>query len=68
MATKGKVRALIKIIEADGWREIKTGLSAGDHRQYKHATKKGKVTIDGKKSEDVPPKIWNNVLRQAKLI
>ena len=40
-----KVKELIEIIEADGWylERIK-----GSHRQYKHPTKSGTVTIAGK--------------------
>jgi predicted RNA binding protein YcfA (HicA-like mRNA interferase family) len=35
-------REIIQIIEADGWYEIGC---VGDHHQYKHPTKKGKVTV-----------------------
>ena len=33
-----KVREAIKLIEADGWREVRT---KGSHRQFKHPTKPG---------------------------
>jgi predicted RNA binding protein YcfA (HicA-like mRNA interferase family) len=39
-----KVRDAIKLIEADGWREVTT---KGSHRQFKHPTKAGRVTIAG---------------------
>ena len=39
-----KVRDLIRLIENDGWRHIRT---RGSHRQYKHAVKKGRVTVPG---------------------
>lgn len=65
MATKGKVSDIIDILRKDGWYEIKSG--GGDHRQFKHASKKGKVTVDGKMSQDVDPFIWNSMLRQAGL-
>ncbi|MDP3720436.1 MAG: type II toxin-antitoxin system HicA family toxin [Acidobacteriota bacterium] len=39
-----KVREAIKLIEADGWREVAT---KGSHRQFKHPTKTGRVTIAG---------------------
>lgn len=41
-----KVIEVIKLLEADGW--ILMAIK-GDHRQYKHPTKKGKVTIRGHK-------------------
>lgn len=65
MATGGKVGQAIKIVEADGWFLIKS--NSGDHRQYKHRTKKGKVTIDGKPSQDLMVKTWNSIMRQAGL-
>lgn len=47
-----KVRDVIKLIEADGWYQIKI---EGDHRQYKHSTKKGRVTVAGHLRNEVPP-------------
>lgn len=35
-------REIIKKLEADGWRQV---ASKGDHRQFKHPTKKGRVTV-----------------------
>ena len=46
-----KVRDIIKVIEKDGWFYVGT---EGDHRQYKHPTKKGRVTISGHPGEDMP--------------
>lgn len=59
-----KVRELIRMIENDGWVLIR---SRGSHRQYKHPTKRGLVTIAGKPSSDVPRGTLNSVLRQAGL-
>ncbi len=39
-----KVHEVIKMIEADGWYLVAT---KGSHRQYKHPTKRGRVTIAG---------------------
>jgi predicted RNA binding protein YcfA (HicA-like mRNA interferase family) len=39
-----KVRDIIKLLEADGWYRVDTEES---DRQYKHATKPGRVTIAG---------------------
>lgn len=57
-----KVRDLIKQIEADGWVHVRT---RGSHRQYKHPTKHGTVTIAGKPGLDVPPGTLNSILKQA---
>ena len=59
-----KVRDLIKLIENDGWRQIRT---RGSHRQYKHAIKKGRVTVPGHPGDDVHPGTLKSVLRQAGL-
>lgn len=65
MATKGKVRDMLKILRDDGWVQVKS--NSGDHRQFKHKTKRGRVTVDGKESDDVSPKIWNFMMTQAGL-
>lgn len=52
------------MIEDDGWVLTR---SRGSHRQYKHPTKRGLVTITGKPSSDVPRGTLNSVLRQASL-
>ena len=59
-----KVKELIKKIEADGWTQSRM---RGSHRQFKHLTKSGTVTIAGKPSVDVPPGTLNSVLKQAGL-
>ena len=57
-----KVKELIKLVEADGWVQVRT---RGSHRQFKHSTKPGKVTISGKLSTEVPIGTLNSVLKQA---
>ena len=59
-----KVRQLIKLIQDDGWYLVRT---RGSHRQFKHLTKKGTVTVAGKPNAEVRPGTLNNVLRQASL-
>ena len=59
-----KVRDAIRMIEEDGWFIVAT---RGSHRQYKHATKPGRVTIAGKPSEDLAPGALNSTLKQAGL-
>lgn len=60
-----KVIEVIKLLEADGWTQVKVGQSAGDHRQFKHPTKKGKVTVRGKKSEVLNQFLLNSIWKQA---
>jgi predicted RNA binding protein YcfA (HicA-like mRNA interferase family) len=59
-----KVRDAIKLIEKDGWYLVVT---KGSHRQYKHPTKPGRVTIAGHLSHDLAPGTLNSILKQAQL-
>jgi predicted RNA binding protein YcfA (HicA-like mRNA interferase family) len=52
------------MIEEDGWFIVAT---RGSHRQYKHRTKPGRVTIAGKLSDDLAPGTLNSILKQAGL-
>jgi len=57
-----KVREVIKLLESDGGYLVST---RGSHRHFKHPVKRGKVTVAGKLSVDVPPGTLNSILRQA---
>ncbi|MCL4843297.1 MAG: type II toxin-antitoxin system HicA family toxin [Bryobacteraceae bacterium] len=59
-----KVRDLLRLIEADGWRCVKT---RGSHRQYKHPVKLGRVTVPGHRSDEIHPDTLKSVLLQAGL-
>jgi predicted RNA binding protein YcfA (HicA-like mRNA interferase family) len=59
-----KVRDVIKLIEADGWYLVVT---KGSHRQYKHPSKAGRVTIAGHPGDEMAPGTLNSVLKQAQL-
>lgn len=59
-----KVREVIKLLEADGWYLVDT---KGSHRQYKHPTKLGRVTIAGHSGDDLAPGTLNSILKQAQL-
>ena len=59
-----KVREAIKLIEADGWRKVTT---KGSHRQFKHPSRTGRVTIAGRLSDDLAPGTYNSLLKQAGL-
>src|SRR5712691_11629107 len=57
-----KVRETIRMLEDDGWFLVAT---RGSHRQYKHPTKPGRVTIAGKPSDDLAPGTQNSILKQS---
>lgn len=59
-----KVRDIIKLIESDGWYLVVT---KGSHRQYKHATKEGRVTIAGHPNDDLAIGTLNSIMKQSKL-
>jgi predicted RNA binding protein YcfA (HicA-like mRNA interferase family) len=59
-----KIRDLLRMIEADGWRQIR---QKGSHRQFRHPTKLGLVTIAGAPAEDLAAGTLNSVLKQARL-
>lgn len=63
MNTK-KVREIIKMLKADGWYLAYT---KGDHRQFKHPTKKGKVTVSKKLSDDLDGDLLDSILKQSGL-
>ncbi len=59
-----KVRQAIRMLLSDGWYHVAT---RGSHRQYKHPTKPGRVTVAGKPSDDLPPGTLNSILKQSGL-
>ncbi|MBI5092985.1 MAG: type II toxin-antitoxin system HicA family toxin [Candidatus Hydrogenedentes bacterium] len=59
-----KVREIIRVLEDDGWYHVVT---TGSHRQFKHPSKPGRVTVAGKYSSDVPPGTLLSILKQAGL-
>lgn len=59
-----KIREMIRLIEQDGWFRV---AMRGSHRQYKHRSKPGRVTIPGKMSDDLSPAMTNSILKQAGL-
>lgn len=59
-----KFRDMLDLLHRDGWRQVG---QVGSHRQFKHPTKPGRVTVAGKPGEDVAPGTLNNILKQAGL-
>lgn len=54
-------REIIKIIESDGWFEV---ACVGDHHQFKHPSKSGRVTIPHP-NKDIPQGTVKNIFKQA---
>ncbi len=59
-----KIRDIIRLIEDDGWFLVAI---KGSHRQFKHPTKPGRVTIAGHPADDLAPGTLNSVFKQAQL-
>ncbi len=59
-----RVREVIKKLEQDGWYLKRT---KGSHRQFKHPTKSGTVTVSGKLSKEVPIGTLKSIWKQAQI-
>lgn len=59
-----KMRDVLRLLQEDGWYQVAT---QGSHRQYRHSTKSGLVTISGKPGDDVPRGTLKSIMRQAGL-
>jgi predicted RNA binding protein YcfA (HicA-like mRNA interferase family) len=59
-----KVKEVIELIEKDGWYLART---RGSHRQFKHVSKSGLVTVPGKMSDEMAPGTLNSIFKQAGL-
>ena len=59
-----KVRDMLKKLLDDGWFLART---KGSHRQYKHPTKRGLVTVAGHPGDDLAPGTQNSIFKQSGL-
>ena len=59
-----KVSEVLRMLKDDGWMLVAT---RGSHRQFKHPTKGGRVTVAGKPSDDLAPGTLNSILKQSDL-
>ena len=57
-----KVRQVIGVLMADGWALVAT---RGSHRQFKHPTKPGRVTVAGKPSDELAPGTLKSIAKQS---
>lgn len=59
-----KISTILKMLKKDGWVKVK---QRGSHRQFKHPTKKGKVTVNGSESDDVWGWLLDSIEEQSGL-
>ena len=59
-----KVAEVLRMLQDDGWNLYAT---RGSHRQFKHPSKAGRVTVPGKPSDDVAVGTLSSILKQAGL-
>lgn len=59
-----KVGEILRMLNDDGWYLAAT---RGSHRQFKHSSKPGRVTVPGKPSDDLAPGTLNSILKQSGL-
>jgi len=57
-----KVSEILRLLLEDGWFLV---AQRGSHRQYKHESKPGRVTVPGKPNDDLAPGTQNSILKQA---
>ena len=59
---KFKVKEILKMLGDEGWYLEK---QKGSHRQFKHPTKSGKVTVNAKPSDTLSQELLNSIFKQA---
>lgn len=59
-----KVSLILKRLAEDGWFLV---AQKGSHRQFRHPTKKGKTTVNGKTSADITGSLLKSIENQAGL-
>jgi predicted RNA binding protein YcfA (HicA-like mRNA interferase family) len=57
-----KVREILKLLRDDGWYLVAV---EGSHRQFKHPTKPGRVTVSGHARDELHPKTLKSIRTQA---
>jgi predicted RNA binding protein YcfA (HicA-like mRNA interferase family) len=59
-----KAGEILKMFSDDGWFIV---ARRGSHRQLRHPSKPGRVTHQGKPSDDIAPDTLNSILKQSGL-
>jgi predicted RNA binding protein YcfA (HicA-like mRNA interferase family) len=57
-----KVSEILRLLSDDGWVIVAT---RGSHRQFKHLSKPGRVTVAGKPSDELASGTLNSIRKQA---
>lgn len=57
------MKQVIKQLKREGWVLV---ASKGSHRQFKHSSIPGRVTVPGKLSDDLAPGTLNSIFKQAR--
>lgn len=57
-----KISEVLRKLADDGWYLVAT---KGSHRQFKHPTKSGRVTVAGKPGDDLAPGTLSSILKQS---
>ena len=55
---------MIRLLEGDGWAQV---VQRGSHRQFRHPTKAGRVTVAGNPGHDMAAGTLASIMRQAGL-
>jgi predicted RNA binding protein YcfA (HicA-like mRNA interferase family) len=63
-AGRMKVGDVLRLLREDGWLLVAT---RGSHRQFKHPSKPGRVTVAGKPGDDLAAGTLASILKQATL-
>jgi predicted RNA binding protein YcfA (HicA-like mRNA interferase family) len=59
-----KVRDVIRLLERQGWVEMR---SRGSHRHFKHPKRASVITVPGNDGKELAPGTLNDILRKAGL-
>lgn len=59
-----KVAEILRLLQQDGWFLV---AQKGSHRQFKHASRPGRVTVPGKPSDDLAIGTLGSIYKQAGL-
>lgn len=57
-----KIRDVLQQLKDAGWQQVG---QPGSHRQFKHPTLPGRVTVAGKPGDDVAPGTLGSIMKQA---
>jgi predicted RNA binding protein YcfA (HicA-like mRNA interferase family) len=59
-----KVSEILRLLADDGWVQV---AMRGSHRQFRHPTKSGRVTVHGKLSDTIAPGTLSSIMKQSGL-